>query len=154
MYDSIMVVTDRLTKYAYFIPYLESFLAKDLAYIFHKYVMANYRFSQRIISNRDKLFTSRFWKLLIDLSGVYHKLLTVYHSQTNGQTERLNQTMKQYLRCYVNYQQDNWVELLPTAQLAYNNIATSTTGISPFFANYGYYSIISSGPRGLKSIFE
>jgi hypothetical protein len=44
MYDSIMVVIDRLTKYAYFIPYLESFLTKDLAYIFYKYVMANYGF--------------------------------------------------------------------------------------------------------------
>jgi hypothetical protein len=90
IYDSIMVVTDRFTKYTYFIPYFESSLAEDLAYIFYKYVMANYRFPQRIISNRDKLFTSRFWKLLMDLSGVYHKLLTAYYLQTDGQTERLN----------------------------------------------------------------
>jgi hypothetical protein len=58
IYNSIMVVTDRFTKYAYFIPYLESSLAEDLAYIFHKYIMANYKFSQRIINDRDKLFTS------------------------------------------------------------------------------------------------
>jgi hypothetical protein len=44
IYNSIMIVTDRLTKYAYFIPYLENSLAKDLAYIFYKYIMANYRF--------------------------------------------------------------------------------------------------------------
>jgi hypothetical protein len=94
MYDSIMVVTDRLTKYAYFIPYFKSFSAEDLAYIFYKHVVANHRFPQRIISNRDKLFTFRFWKLLMDLSGVHHKLSTVYHSQTDGQTERLNQTME------------------------------------------------------------
>jgi hypothetical protein len=79
IYDSIMVVTDRLTKYAYFIPYLENSLAEDLAYMFYKHVVANYGFPQRIISNRDKLFISRFWKSLIDLSGVYHKLLTAYH---------------------------------------------------------------------------
>jgi hypothetical protein len=60
IYDSIMVVTDRLTKYAYFISYFESSLAKDLAYIFYKYIVANHRFSQRIISNKDKLFISRF----------------------------------------------------------------------------------------------
>jgi hypothetical protein len=60
MYDSIIIVTDRLTKYAYFIPYLKSFSAEDLAYMFYKHIMANYRFSQRIISDRDKLFTSRF----------------------------------------------------------------------------------------------
>jgi hypothetical protein len=94
IYNSIMIVTDRLTKYAYFISYLESSLAENLAYIFYKYIMANHRFSQRIISNRDKLFTSRFWKSLIDLLKVYYKLLTAYYSQTNGQTERLNQIMK------------------------------------------------------------
>jgi hypothetical protein len=94
IYNFIMVVTDRLTKYAYFISYFKSFSAEDLAYIFHKYVVANYGFLQRIISDRDKLFISRFWKLLIDLLGVHHKLSTVYYSQTDGQTERLNQTME------------------------------------------------------------
>jgi hypothetical protein len=44
IYNSIIIITDRFTKYAYFIPYLKKFLAEDLAYIFHKYVMANYRF--------------------------------------------------------------------------------------------------------------
>jgi hypothetical protein len=94
IYDSIMVITDRLTKYAYFIFYLESSLAEDLVYMFYKYIMANYGFLQRIISNKDKLFISRFWKSLIDLLGVYYKLLTAYYSQTDGQTERLNQIME------------------------------------------------------------
>jgi hypothetical protein len=79
IYDFIIIVTDRLTKYIYFIPYLESSSAKDLAYMFYKHIMANYRFSQRIINDRDKLFTSRFWKLLIDLSGIHYKLLTAYY---------------------------------------------------------------------------
>jgi hypothetical protein len=60
IYDSIIIVTNKLTKYAYFIPYFKSFSAEDLAYIFYKYMVANYKFPQRIISNRDKLFTSRF----------------------------------------------------------------------------------------------
>jgi hypothetical protein len=60
IYNSIMIVTDRLTKYIYFIPYFESFSGKDLAYIFYKYVVANHGFPQRIISNKDKLFISRF----------------------------------------------------------------------------------------------
>jgi hypothetical protein len=66
------------------------------------------------------------------------KLSTAYHPQTDGQTERLNQTLEQYLRFYVNYEQDNWVQLLSTAQMAYNATATSTTGVSPFYANYGF----------------
>jgi hypothetical protein len=154
IYNSIIVVTDRLTKYIYFISYLKSFLVKDLAYMFYKHVITNHRFSQRIINDRDKLFTFRFWKLLIDLLGVHHKLLTVYYLQTDGQTERLNQIMEQYFRCYINYQQDNWVKLLLIAQLAYNNIAISTTGISPFFANYGYHLFILSGLRGMELISE
>jgi hypothetical protein len=60
IYNSIIVITDRLTKYVYFISYLESSLAEDLAYIFYKHVIANREFPQRIISNKDKLFTSRF----------------------------------------------------------------------------------------------
>jgi hypothetical protein len=60
IYDSIIIVTNRLTKYAYFIPYLKNSLAENLAYIFYKYIITNHRFSQRIINNRDKLFTSRF----------------------------------------------------------------------------------------------
>jgi hypothetical protein len=94
IYNSIIVVTDRLTKYAYFIPYLESFLTKDLAYIFHKHIITNHKFPQRIINNKNKLFTSRFWKSLIDLSEIHHKLSIIYYPQTDGQTERLNQTME------------------------------------------------------------
>jgi hypothetical protein len=60
IYDSIMIITDRLTKYAYFISYFKSFSAEDLAYIFYKHVMANHKFSQRIINDKDKLFISRF----------------------------------------------------------------------------------------------
>ena len=65
-FDSILVVTDWLTKYGYFIPYKESSSAEDLAYVFNKYIIGNHGISKRIISDRDKLFTSRFWKSLMD----------------------------------------------------------------------------------------
>ena len=61
-----------------------------------------------------------------------------YHPEGDGQTERVNQTLEQYLRIYCNYQQDNWKSLLPLAEFAYNNAPNATTGISPFFANKGY----------------
>lgn len=61
-----------------------------------------------------------------------------YHPEGDGQTERTNQTLEQYLRVYCNYQQMNWAELLPLAEFAYNNAPSATTGISPFFANKGY----------------
>jgi len=62
-----------------------------------------------------------------------------YHPEADGQTERTNQTLEQYLRIYCNYQQSNWSELLPLAEFAYNNAPSATTGISPFFANKGYH---------------
>jgi hypothetical protein len=149
-YDSIMVVTDRLTKYGYFLPYKEGSTTKDLAYLFMRHVASAHGTPQEIISDRDKLFTSKFWETLMDQLGIHHKMSTAYHPQTDGQTERLNQTLEQYLRMYVDYDQKNWVTLLPTAQLAYNSTATTTTGISPFYANYGYNPSVAGEPRNLR----
>ena len=70
--------------------------------------------------------------------GVKRKLSTAFHPETDGQTERVNQSLEQYLRSFCNYDQDNWSQLLPMAEFAYNNSITSATGMSPFFANYGF----------------
>ena len=69
--------------------------------------------------------------------GTKLQILTAYHPQTDGQTERANQTLETYLRYYVNKKQNNWVQLLPMAQLAYNDKLSQTTGLTPFFINYG-----------------
>ena len=66
-----------------------------------------------------------------------------YHPEGDRQTKRTNQTLKQYLRVYCNYQQDNWSELLPFAEFAYNNALSATTGVSPFFANKEYHPNIT-----------
>jgi hypothetical protein len=66
------------------------------------------------------------------------KFLTTYHPKTDGQTEQTNQSLEGYLHLYCNYQQDNWVNLLPIAEFTYNNSPHSLTQVSPFFANYGY----------------
>ena len=79
VYNSILVITDRLTKYGYFIPYKEASLAEDLAYTFYKYVIGNHRLPEEIISDRDKLFTSKFWKSLMDLVGTKYNFSTSYH---------------------------------------------------------------------------
>ena len=65
-------------------------------------------------------------------------LSTPYHPQTDGQTERINQTLEQYLRSYCSYQQDNWADLLPLAEYAYNSAVSESTKLSPFEANYGF----------------
>jgi hypothetical protein len=70
-YDLILIVINRLTKYAYFIPYKEGSTVEELVYTFNKNIIANYKIPEKIISNRDKLFTSNFWKSLIDQLGIY-----------------------------------------------------------------------------------
>ena len=73
------------------------------------------------------------------LMGIDHQLTTAYHPQGNSQTEQTNQTIEQYLWHYINYQQDDWVNYLPTAQFAFNNAKHTATQETPFFANYGYH---------------
>jgi len=70
-----------------------------------------------------------------------------YYPEGNRQTEHINQTLKQYLHVYYNYQQDNWSELLPLAEFAYNNAPSATTGTSPFSANKGYHLNITVHPE-------
>jgi len=70
-----------------------------------------------------------------------------YHPEGDRQTERVNQTLEQYLRTYCNYQQDNWSELLPLAEFAYNNTPSETTEVSPFFANKGYHPNLAIHPE-------
>ncbi|PNH26348.1 hypothetical protein BJF96_g10337 [Verticillium dahliae] len=137
-YDNILVVVDRLTKYSYFLPYKATGTAEDLAYVFLRNIVGQHGLPKELVSDRDKLFTSNFWKSLIAQLGAKHKLSTAFHPQTDGQTERTNQTLEQYLRCYINYQQDDWVTLLPIAQFAYNSSPSESTKESPFYANYGY----------------
>jgi transposase InsO family protein len=136
-YDSIFVVVDRFTKYAEMIPFRHGYTAEQLAHVFKDRIIRYHGIPESIISDRDKLFTSNYWTTLLAALGTKKKLSTAYHPQTDGQTERVNQTMETYLRIYCNQQQDNWVSLLPMAQIAYNNKLSEATGYSPFFANHG-----------------
>jgi hypothetical protein len=70
-----------------------------------------------------------------------------YHPEADGQTERTNQTLEQYLRMYTAYQQDDWHHLLPLAEFAFNNAPNASTGITPFFANKGYHPSIEVYPE-------
>jgi hypothetical protein len=138
VYDSILVIVDRLTKYAYFLPYKESHSAEQLAYTFLRNIVSNHGLPAEVLTDRGTTFASNFWQALMKQLGIKQKLTTSFHPQTNGQTERLNQVLEQYLRNYINYPQNDWVKWLPAAQTAYNSATTETTGVSPFFANYGF----------------
>src|SRR6202041_657685 len=98
-------------------------------------------------SDHGPEFVSHFFRSLgKDLNMKLH-LTSSYHPEGDGQTERTNQTLEQYLRMYCNYQQDNWKGLLLLAEFAFNNTLSATTGISPFFANKGYHPNITVHPE-------
>jgi transposase InsO family protein len=136
-YDSILVIVDRFTKYALMIPFRRDYTAVQLAHILKDRLIRDHGIPKTIISDRDKLFTSNYWATLMAEIGTKRKLSTAYHPQTDGQTERTNRTMKTYLKIYSNTSQTNWVELLPMAQMAYNNKLSEATGKTPYFANHG-----------------
>jgi transposase InsO family protein len=138
-YDSILVVADRLTKYAYLIPWKEASGASQVARKLIQTVFCNHRIPKKIITDRAPMFMGSFWQTITSQLGIKHSPTTAYHPQANGQVERLNQTLETYLRAYVSNQQDNWVELLPIAQIALNDAASEATGISPYYANYGQH---------------
>src|SRR4028118_960414 len=91
-----------------------------------------------IVSDRDTRFVAGFRSDTCKLLGTKMKMSTSFQPETDGQTERVNQTVEQYLRNYANDKQNNWVEMLALAEFAYNNSLTSATGLSPFYANYRF----------------
>ena len=136
-YDSILVIIDRYTKMAHYIATKKSTDALQLADIFISKIVKLHGVPQSIVTDWGSLFTARFWSSLCFHLNIKRKLSTAFHPQTDGQTKRQNQTLEQYLRGYINYQQDDWARLLPMAEFAYNNSRHSSTGVSPFFAYTG-----------------
>ena len=134
----IMVVVDRLTKMAHFIPFRCLPTAAIAADAFLTYIFRLHGLPESIISDRGSQFTSSFWNRLCSLYDIEHSLSTANHPQTDGQTERVNAILEQYLRCFINERQNNWADLLPFAEFSYNNSLQQSINQTPFFANYGF----------------
>jgi len=101
---------------AHFLPLRkEGKTVADLAVIFAREVWKNHGLRTDIVSDCDSRFTSETWKEFLQLSGIRPRMSTAFHPQTNGQAERLNQTIEAYLQEFVSKEQDDWVCLLPMA---------------------------------------
>lgn len=136
-YDWIMVVIDRLTKSSHFIPLSHPFSATIVAQAFLDSIYKLHGLPHSIVSDRDKLFTSNFWHELFSLIGTKLHLSTSYHPQTDGQTERLNRCLEQYLRSMTSQRPKQWVKWLPLAEWWYNTTYNSAIKRTPFEALYG-----------------
>lgn len=158
LYDSILVVMDTFSKMACYIPYKEATTAEEFAYLFYKHIVSTHGIPRKILSDRGPPFASKFWQALTGLLGWNHRLTTAFRPSVDGQTERQNQELEQYLRCYVNHEQNNWVEKLPAAQLAYNTSYHSSIKTTPMFANHGFttdtYEEARKGPLNVKAMLK
>ncbi|KAB5587603.1 Retrotransposable element Tf2 [Ceratobasidium theobromae] len=143
LFDSILVVVDRFSKMAHFIPCKEASTAEDVAELFLRHVWHLYGTPKRTVSNRGPSFNSKFLKSLYKLLQIAPSFSTAYHPQSDGQSEIKNQWLEGYLHAYVNHKQTDWSEWLPIAEFCHNNSRSEATGKSPFEIVYGRSPIIS-----------
>ncbi len=101
----------RRTKQAHFVPCKETLDAAELSHHYIKNIFKLHGIPDEIISDRGPQFRSKFWQALASSLGIKLCMSSAYHPQADGQTERVNQVLEQYLRCYDSYQQDNWRNL-------------------------------------------
>ncbi|GKA54322.1 transposon ty3-G gag-pol polyprotein [Tanacetum coccineum] len=136
-FSVIMVVVDRLSKYAHFIPLRHPFTAATVAREFVNSIMRLHGFPSTVVSDRDKVFISSFWQSLFKLQGTVLCMSSSYHPQMDGQTEVVNRTLEQYLRCFTGDKPKKWTEWLPWAEYSYNTSTHTSTKLMPFQIVYG-----------------
>lgn len=136
-FDAIVVFVDRLSKMIHAVATQTTCTASDLARIMLREVARHHGLPKSIVSDRDPRFVAHFWQSLWQMLKTKLNMSTSYHAQSDGQTERANRTLEDALRSYVSAQQDDWDELLPLMEMAYNNSIQASTGFSPYFLNHG-----------------
>jgi transposase InsO family protein len=146
-YNAVLVIVDRFSRMALFLPTFDTADAKDTADLFWHRCWSRVGLPRVIISDRDPKFTSAFWKSLHALLGTRLALSTAHHPQTDGLAERTIQTLEDMLRRYVTFgiayedpdgQRRDWVSILPALEMAYNSAKHSTTSQAPFILERGY----------------
>jgi len=116
-FNAILVVVDRFTKYAHFVPLKHPFTAPQIAQLVFDNIVKLHGLPIAIVTDRDRIFVSAFWKELFKLYDIQLQLSTAYHPQTDGQTERVNQCLEMYLRCAVYDSPKQWHSWLALAEL-------------------------------------
>jgi len=135
--DAILVVCDRLSKMTHFVATMEGTSAEGLTRLFRDNVWKLHGLPESVVLDRGPQFAAELTKELNKMLEIKTKLLTAFHPQTDGQTERMNQEVEQYLRFFIEHRQKDWPEWLAMAEFAINNKVHTATKTSPFMANYG-----------------
>lgn len=136
--EVILVVVDRFTRYAHFIPLAHPYTVLSVAQAFVDNIIRLHGPPKLIISDRDRIFTSKLWKDIFAALNSELRYSTAYHPQTDGQTERVNQCVETYLRCMTTDQPKKWYSWLSLAEFWYNTTYHTALKMSPFQALYGF----------------
>jgi hypothetical protein len=136
--NSILVIVDRFTKYAHFIPLAHPFTVKQVVMVVLDVVVQFHGMHKSIVTDKDLIFTSSFWKELFRLNHTSLLTITAYHPQTDGQIEHVNQCLDMFLWCSMHDTPRKWKSWLPLAEFWYDTSYHSSLGCTPFKAMYGY----------------
>jgi hypothetical protein len=136
---------------AHFVPTTTKVTTSGTADLFIKHVWKLHGLPCTMVSDRGTTFNSQFLKSLYKQLGITPTFSTTYHPQTDGQSERANQEVEQFLRLFVNHRMDDWVEWLPLAEFAFNNRVNESIGTTLFYANYGFHPTFTTIPSSTQS---
>src|SRR5260370_39669345 len=136
--DAILVVLDKLTKYALYIPTVTTLSQEGFTSLFVQQVVQWFGLPLEMIADRDAHWAKSFWASIAEHLRLRVLLSTSHHPQHDGQTERQNQTLEIALHAYTAGLKTDWAKWLPALAFAYNSTLQSSTGYSPFFLLYGY----------------
>jgi hypothetical protein len=139
-YDSIWVIVDRLSKVAHFIPVKTTYKGTKLAELYIARIVYLHRVPKKIVSGQGTQFTSKFWEKLHESMDTKLNFSSAYHPQTDGQTERVNQILKDMLR-----DNQSWDKCLPYAEFSYNNSYQESIKMAPFEFLYGSAGLLCFG---------
>lgn len=141
-FEAIFMVVDRLSKYAHFVLLKHPYSARSLAETFTKEVVRLHGIPESIVSDRDPIFVSNFWRELFKQQGAYLNLNTAYHPQTDGQTEVVNRCLETFLRRFIVDQPKTWAMWISWAEYWYNTTFHASTGTTPFEVVYGHSPLV------------
>ena len=137
-YNYILEVVDQFSTEVVFVLCTKEETAYSTAELFRDHVWCQHGLPSTIVSDHGSVFASNFLGELYKLLGIKRKMSTAFHPQTDGQTEQLNHKINQYLRTYVNDQQNDWAKWIKIAQFVWNNTVSEVTTNSPFGITQSY----------------